>query len=97
MLSALLVRLLNCCVYTGQPLTDEDRWPWLDKIAIDLNNWGVSGESAVVACSALKRSYRDRLRDGASSGDSVIQFVHLRLNIPKNEIYPSLKIEQNKT
>ena len=47
---------------SGHPLTDEDRWPWLDclrkQIAQSLSN----GENAVLACSALKRSYRDRLR-----------------------------------
>ena len=42
----------------GVPLTDEDRWPWLDRIGAALAN----GQGAVVACSALRRVYRDRLR-----------------------------------
>lgn len=43
----------------GEPLTDEDRWPWFGRIAGFLN----SGEGhAVIACSALKRAYRDYLR-----------------------------------
>jgi len=67
---------------SGQPLTDGDRWPWLDKIALDLKRWGDAGESAVVACSALKRAYRERLRDGASFGGAEVRFVHLRLDIP---------------
>jgi gluconate kinase len=46
----------------GTPLTDEDRWPWLDKIADDVKAWSQAGSSVVLACSALKRSYRDRLR-----------------------------------
>ena len=55
------------------------RRPWLDKIAADLKSWADAGESGVVACSALKRSYRDRLR--ASAGE--VAFVHLRLGIPQ--------------
>ncbi|MCO6419382.1 gluconokinase [Siccirubricoccus sp. KC 17139] len=45
---------------SGQPLTDEDRWPWLDAIGAWLAGRGAAG--GVVACSALKRIYRDRLR-----------------------------------
>ncbi|HUF96741.1 MAG TPA: gluconokinase [Ilumatobacter sp.] len=54
----------------GQPLTDDDRWPWLATVAdwIDART-AVGG---VVSCSALKRAYRDRLR-----GDHVT-FVFLR-------------------
>ena len=43
---------------SGHPLTDEDRWPWLDRIGAEL----AQGERTVVACSALRRAYRDRLR-----------------------------------
>ena len=43
------------------PLTDEDRWPWLRAIATEIDNLRARGESAAVACSALKRSYRDIL------------------------------------
>lgn len=43
----------------GTPLSDEDRWPWLDRVAAAL----AEGEPPVVgACSALRRAYRDRLR-----------------------------------
>lgn len=46
----------------GTPLSDEDRWPWLDRVAAAL----AEGEPPVVAaCSALRRRYRDRLRMGA--------------------------------
>jgi carbohydrate kinase (thermoresistant glucokinase family) len=46
----------------GTPLEDEDRWPWLDRVAAAL----AGGEPpAVAACSALRRRYRDRLRLGA--------------------------------
>jgi gluconokinase len=45
----------------GIPLTDEDRWPWLRAIAAEIDTMRAQGESAVVACSALKRAYRDIL------------------------------------
>jgi gluconokinase len=45
----------------GVPLTDEDRWPWLRTIAGWMDEKARAGESAVVACSALRRSYRDLL------------------------------------
>ena len=48
----------------GQPLTDEDRWPWLQAIADEIDRLSASGQRAVVACSALKRSYRDILVHG---------------------------------
>jgi gluconokinase len=45
----------------GIPLTDEDRWPWLHAIAAKQDELLAAGQSAVVACSALKRTYRDIL------------------------------------
>jgi gluconokinase len=48
----------------GTPLTDADRWPWLRAIGAWLDEKDAAGESAVVACSALKRRYRDLLLDG---------------------------------
>ena len=45
----------------GIPLTDEDRWPWLRAIAAKEDELLAAGQSAVVACSALKRAYRDIL------------------------------------
>ena len=55
----------------GQPLTDEDRWPWLDAIGAFLA--AHRGEGCVVTCSALKRAYRDRLRAAAPE----LRFVFL--------------------
>lgn len=54
----------------GHPLTDEDRWPWLDRVGRKL----ADAAPGVVACSALKRSYRDRIR--AACG-APVRFVHL--------------------
>lgn len=45
----------------GQPLTDDDRWPWLKAIADEIDRLLGKGESVVVACSALKRAYRNVL------------------------------------
>ena len=48
----------------GHPLTDEDRRPWLAAVAAWIDQCAATGRSGVIACSALKRSYRDRLLDG---------------------------------
>jgi gluconokinase len=52
---------------SGRPLDDEDRWPWLRAVAERIGTAEVSGEDLVVTCSALKRTYRDLLRDGHPS------------------------------
>ncbi|KQX68564.1 gluconokinase [Angustibacter sp. Root456] len=57
----------------GVPLEDVDRWPWLRSLARWMAERAAVGESTVIACSALKRSYRDVLADGPPSVD----FVHL--------------------
>jgi gluconokinase len=59
---------------SGEPLTDEDRWPWLDRIGADLRLAVGSSGVAVAACSALKRAYRDRLRQAIGFA---VQFVLL--------------------
>jgi gluconokinase len=51
----------------GEPLTDDDRWPWLDRLGRAMDKTLASGETAVAACSALRRSYRDRLRAAISA------------------------------
>jgi len=48
----------------GHPLTDEDRWPWLQAIADEIDRVCTAGGHAVIACSALKRAYRDILVHG---------------------------------
>jgi gluconokinase len=45
----------------GNPLTDEDRWPWLDLVGQELKK-GYDADGVVISCSALKKSYRERLR-----------------------------------
>ena len=58
---------------SGRPLTDEDRWPWLERLREQITRSIAAKENAVLACSALKRAYRDRLR---VSDD--VKFVFLR-------------------
>jgi len=58
---------------SGRPLTDEDRWPWLERLREQITHSITAKDNAVFACSALKRAYRDRLR---VSDD--VTFVFLR-------------------
>jgi gluconokinase len=48
----------------GQPLTDEDRQPWLETLHGVMSDWQETGQSGVLACSALKERYRETLRAG---------------------------------
>jgi gluconokinase len=57
----------------GRPLDDEDRWPWLRRLADWIGEHEQTGTSVVVTCSALKRSYRDLLCDGHPS----VWFAHV--------------------
>jgi gluconokinase len=58
---------------SGRPLTDEDRWPWLERLREQITRSITANENAVLACSVLKRAYRVRLR---VSDD--VKFVFLR-------------------
>jgi gluconokinase len=57
----------------GIPLDDDDRAPWLDSLRRAIESWLTGGEDAVLACSALKRAYRDLLAAGPE-----VTFVYLR-------------------
>lgn len=57
----------------GTPLTDADRWPWLDALAAVLRDATAGRGNSVVACSALARRYRDRL----GLPHPLIRLVHL--------------------
>lgn len=63
----------------GIGLVDADRWAWLDRLGAELQRASERGERAVLACSALKRRYRDRLR----LGSPLVRFVFLSL--PQHE------------
>jgi gluconokinase len=60
----------------GIPLTDEDRLPWLQSIHEAMRHWQAQGKSVVIACSALKRSYRDLL--GVDSNAKNFKLVYLK-------------------
>ena len=60
----------------GHPLEDEDRWPWLRRVAEVIGEREAAGTSLVLTCSALKRSYRDLLRDGHPS----VWFAHMQVS-----------------
>ncbi|MCW3846636.1 gluconokinase [Sphingomonas sp. LB-2] len=49
----------------GKPLQDADRWPWLDRLGAAIGDAVREGGLAIAACSALKRSYRERLERAA--------------------------------
>lgn len=59
---------------SGTPLEDTDRWPWLDRVGARLIAAADAGGGAVIACSALRKVYRDRIR--AAAGDGLV-FVYL--------------------
>ena len=61
-------------MHAGHPLTDADRWPWLDRVGAALAEAAGANCGLVVACSALKRAYRDRIR--AAAGPALL-FVFL--------------------
>jgi gluconokinase len=58
----------------GVPLTDQDRWPWIDALHTLVWDATTRGDSIVLACSALKQSYRDRLTAGVPG----VRFVYLK-------------------
>jgi gluconokinase len=77
-LGALLARKLGCPflegddfhdaravakMRAGHPLDDDDRWPWLDRLGLAVGQTLAAEGLVVAACSALRRSYRERLRD----------------------------------
>jgi gluconokinase len=57
----------------GVALTDDDRWPWLDRLGHELRALRANGRHAILACSALRQIYRDRL---ASAGE--LKWVYLK-------------------
>ncbi len=62
-------------MHHGIPLTDDDRWPWLNTIRAAIEEKLHAGETAVFTCSSLKRAYRDVLRNGDGAD---VRFVYLK-------------------
>ena len=83
----------------GIPLTDEDRAPWLEQVAGWIQQRRGAGEPGVVACSALKRKYRDQLR-GADPGLRVIyldgghDLLARRLAVRHGHFFPKTLLEE---
>jgi gluconokinase len=82
----------------GHPLTDEDRRPWLEAIAAEIDRVCRDGEHAVFACSALKRAYREILVHGRDD----VRIIYLkgtreliagRLALRKNHFMPPALLE----
>jgi gluconokinase len=77
----------------GQPLTDEDRWPWLQAIAAEIDRICDAGQHVVIACSALKRPYRDILVHGRNDVRIVFlngtqELIASRLALRKDHFMP---------
>jgi gluconokinase len=65
-------------MHAGIALTDDDRWPWLQAIADEIDRACAAGAAVVIACSALKRAYRDVLIHGRSD----VRIIYLRGDQP---------------
>ncbi len=65
-------------MHDGHPLTDEDRQPWLERLNGVLRGWYKQGTSGVMACSALKESYRQTLSAGMP--DRTVSFCYLEVS-----------------
>ncbi|HJV40864.1 gluconokinase [Caulobacter sp.] len=95
-LGALLARQLGCSflegdafhdaraiakMRAGQPLDDDDRWPWLDRLGAAIGETLAAEGQVVAACSALRRSYRERLRGmiGARTRFVLLDVSHAEL------------------
>ena len=59
------------------PLTDEDRWPWLDRVKAWIDARVAAAEPGLITCSALKRIYRDRL----IAGRAMVRILYLRADV----------------
>jgi gluconokinase len=80
-------------MHKGMPLTDADRFPWLRKIAEEIDGWRARDESGVLTCSALKRSYRDTII-GDRSGVTLVylkgshDLIHARMAARQEHFMP---------
>jgi gluconokinase len=82
----------------GHPLTDEDRLPWLQAIADEIDRLCRDGEHAVIACSALKRAYREILVHGRDDVRIVYlkgsrELIANRLKLRKGHFMPPSLLE----
>jgi gluconokinase len=79
---------------SGTPLTDDDRWPWLDRLGEVIEQSVAERGSVVLACSALRRSYRDRLTNACAEAPLFIHLegsrdlIHGRMAARRNHYMP---------
>ncbi|MGA7984713.1 MAG: gluconokinase [Burkholderiales bacterium] len=78
----------------GVPLEDADRWPWLERLNAELRRREARAERAVLACSALRQTYRDRLTAGLAHSDLVYlrasaELLHARLAARRHRYMPA--------
>jgi len=83
---------------TGTPLCDADRWPWLDRLNALLREREARGETVVLACSALKESYRARLMQGLARCELAylhgpIDLIRSRLEARRHRYMPASLLE----
>ncbi len=82
----------------GTPLEDEDRWPWLERLNALLKERARRGVDAVLACSALKERYRERLMSGVANCrlvflDAPIEVIRSRLAARPHRYMPQSLLE----
>jgi gluconokinase len=82
----------------GHPLTDDDRWPWLQAIADEIDRVCRQGNHVVIGCSALKRAYRDVLVHGRDDVrivylDGTRELIARRLKARKGHFMPPTLLE----
>jgi gluconokinase len=70
-------------MHNGIPLTDADRWPWLTNIHAELQRLTQAGKNVVLACSALKQSYRDML---SAALDLRVVYLHGSYEVMRQHI-----------
>lgn len=80
---------------SGIPLTDDDRWPWLDRLGKRVGDEYRQHRAIVASCSALKESYRQRLQDAAETGLTFVwphasqKILFQRMQKRKNHYMPA--------
>ena len=82
----------------GTPLDDDDRWPWLEIVGRTLHEHGERRKGLVVACSALKRVYRERIRSQAPSAlflhlDGTVEVLTRRIEGRSGHFMPAALLE----
>ena len=74
----------------GIPLTDEDRWPWLESLGRAMRNANVETGGVVATCSALKRAYRDHLRNHIG-----VPVIFVLLDGDRKTLYARMQTRKN--